>query len=696
MTSRDSAPDLDRDLASFLSDLGREPCVELVTLSGLTQPEIAALIDGRTDRPAADVRAMTGGNPLLTLELVATGPHPGPLAGLLERRFERLTADQRHVLDVATIIGAEFEADLIADATHQGVDSVLDALEAGEAAGIIANIPARPGRFAFLHELFRSSRYASLPSSQRLRHHHSVAAALNSRDDETVLPALAYHSYSAAPLGDPADAIELCRRAGQIAQRKLAYEEAVEQYRRALALLDLSSNTDKSTRLHLDIAVAVALGHTGDETARDQLHAAVETARRQGDHEALISASYALTVTGEPIDQGQQTDPRLIAAFQDALDALPPGPSQRRIRLLTALGGELMTLDLTRARELLREAIDSADTLGASYARAEALMTYRQTLMEPALTDEGRIVAEQLIGLGEQLDRPEFTRAGSARLVDIHAELGDLTSMRTLIENLERGHEHSRHPMFQLSRIAHRVTLNYLLGDLAAAEAGLDRFLAIGEQPGVDPFNFYAPNLLVIRIQQGRIAELVSLLEEAVANQPHHRAYAATLCSALARVRRIDDARHVLDTLAAVDYEMPHNLTWFVGNEQLVDGIDILADTSAGNVIRARLSPYAGRIVHFAVGASRPVDQLLAQLALIRDDPEEAIAAATRAISASRRRGTPTFLGRELVLLAAANRRQGDSADQLKPLIAEARELAERTGAHIIQDEIHRYGLTDA
>ena len=96
------------------------------------------------------------------------------------------------------------------------------------------------------------------------------------------------------------------------------------------------------------------------------------------------------------------------------------------------------------------------------------------------------------------------------------------------------------------------------------------------------------------------------------------------------------------------------------------------------------------------MGASRPVDQVLAQLALTSNDPDEAIATATRAINASRRRGTPAFLGRELVLLAAAKHRQGLAPDEFEPLIDEARDLAQRTGAHLIHQEITRYGLLHA
>lgn len=67
-----------------------------------------------------------------------------------------------------------------------------------------------------------------------------------------------------------------------------------------------------------------------------------------------------------------------------------------------------------------------------------------------------------------------------------------------------------------------------------------------------------------------------------------------------------------------------------------------------------------------------------------------------RAIAASRARNTPIFLGRELVLLATARRRAGAPEREIQPLVEEAQQIAGATGAHLIDQEIARYGLSPA
>ena len=69
LTSRDSAPDLDDALAGFLAELGRQPCVEVISLSALTEEDVARLLaEAGCGRPAEEVYATTGGNPLFALE----------------------------------------------------------------------------------------------------------------------------------------------------------------------------------------------------------------------------------------------------------------------------------------------------------------------------------------------------------------------------------------------------------------------------------------------------------------------------------------------------------------------------------------------------------------------------------------------------------------------------------------------------
>jgi hypothetical protein len=89
----------------------------------------------------------------------------------------------------------------------------------------------------------------------------------------------------------------------------------------------------------------------------------------------------------------------------------------------------------------------------------------------------------------------------------------------------------------------------------------------------------------------------------------------------------------------------------------------------------------------------RPFDQALAQAALATGDDAVAGAHAERAMFASRRNHTPAFLARELVFLAEAQRRLGASLQEVRPLVAEARTVAEPLGLSIVDIDIQRYGL---
>ena len=232
-----------------------------------------------------------------------------------------------------------------------------------------------------------------------------------------------------------------------------------------------------------------------------------------------------------------------------------------------------------------------------------------------------------------------------------------------------------------------------MAGDLVAAETAIEQLSTSVEASIFDSFEIYAPHLLVIRYQQGRIGELLPIIEQAAATQSYYRAYTAALVMALARAGRLDDATEALNRLAANDYDMPHNANWFVGTEVLADGVDILGSRAVAAVLQDRLAPFGGRIAHFIHGVSRPVDQALAQLMLTLGDLTGAADVATRAIDASRKRRTPVFLGRELVLLAAARHRAGRPTEHVQPLVDEAHHIAHATGAHLIDQEITRYGL---
>ena len=341
LTSRDSAPDLDDALAGFLAELGRQPCVEVISLSALTEEDVAGLLAGTgRGRPAEEVYAATGGNPLLALEAGGGDRRVNSVSSLLSARFDRLAPAEMELLDVAVVIGSEFHADLVAAAAGRDLGSVLEALESAEDAGLITADPREPLRFSFVHALFRTVRYDSMRASTRLRLHAAIAAVLRPRaDDERVLPLLAHHACAAAPLGHAEDAVMLARRAGHLARRRRGYDEAAEQYEQALAVLELVPSAASRLGLLLRVDLATALFDGGRPAGWPLLQAAIEEARQQADDEALANATIALSgITAGPAFGGR-VDHDMPRCSARRWTAFRPSRAALRARLLVGLSG---------------------------------------------------------------------------------------------------------------------------------------------------------------------------------------------------------------------------------------------------------------------------------------------------------------------------------------------------------------------
>ena len=355
-----------------------------------------------------------------------------------------------------------------------------------------------------------------------------------------MLPVLAHHAYAAAPLGHAEDAVMLARCAGHLARRRRGYDEAAEQYERALALLELIPSAAASRLgLLLRVDLATALFDGGRPAGWPLLQAAIDDTRQQADDEALANATVALSgITTGPF-RGERVDHDVAAMLSEALDRVPAEPSSLRARLLIGLSGHLPDEDLMGARELARAAIDMARELGDLSAVGDGLMTYRWSIWEPALTSERVAVGEELISLGRRLEDPKFTTGRLSQLLQVNREAGDLVAAVRVRAEIEVLSALRPHPVTQAIVITYHATERYLAGDLAAAEATAETLLDFGNEHGVDSWGLYSLIIGTIRSEQGRTVELLPLIEQAVAERPNQRGIVVPiLARALARAGR--------------------------------------------------------------------------------------------------------------------------------------------------------------
>jgi DNA-binding winged helix-turn-helix (wHTH) protein/tetratricopeptide (TPR) repeat protein len=190
---------------------------------------------------------------------------PKDLRRFIERQLDRLDPPEERLLEVASVVGADFSAAAVAagmGVPEGEVETLCHAIArrrqiiyAGGAEewpdGTVAS------RFAFQHALYREALYARLPAGRRVDLHRRVgdrlAQAHGSRADE-IAGELAMHFERGR---DVERAVRYLHTAGRVAGQRGAVHEAEAYFARALVLIAASS-TDRS-RVDLEADVRLAL-----------------------------------------------------------------------------------------------------------------------------------------------------------------------------------------------------------------------------------------------------------------------------------------------------------------------------------------------------------------------------------------------------------------------------------------------------
>ena len=698
VTTRDARPDLTEPVALLLADLGRLPMVETITLRGLSRPEVATLVAGLDSSGDPDrVHAETDGNPLFVREL-ATSRSEGigsSVAGILVRRYAHLEAADLALLDIASVIGTEFGADLLAVSASRPLAECLEALERVEAAGLVAALPGRLGHFVFAHALFRSARYDALTSARRLRLHCDVAEALARTPDGATIAELSRHACIAAPLGGAREAIEHACRAGDIAERALAPAEAADQYERALAVAALLDPPDPRLRIDLAIRLGEMLLRAGNPRHREVLRTAAAAARDEGDAARLALAAAGMLQYGL-MTSGLASDPELVAIAEEALSSLGTQRTAARARVQAALATELVHRDPAHSRTLIDDACGIANDLDDPFVLGQVLCSQRFAGHAPGDVEATLDNAARLIDIGHRTGDRTFTIAGLETRAAAHREAGDLVECDRAVAEYEALLGASELPHIRAFLALFRSGRAALAGDLVAAEHTARDVLALAKIGGFDPANWFGSALWTIRHHQRRLGRFTSFQRRAAREEPGLTSYLGAM-HAISQLHasRPTEAAAELERLATRGFdEVPRNFLWTVTMAMLCETAEMTEDAVAGELLFEALHPHAGRLAANMVLVFEPIDLALAQAALAAGNSEEAASWASRAAEASRRRRTPIFLARELVRVAAARQRMGADRDTIAPLVVEALDIADRTGAALIRHEAAHYGLS--
>jgi tetratricopeptide (TPR) repeat protein len=420
-------------LTQLKADVGRDFHVDGIALSGLDDDDVASMFDsmiGWSPPPqvARGLRSDTEGNPFFLQEVIAQLDETGIAADrermarghlvagelgvptrvrdFVARRMQRLSPEALEVLGVAAIVGTEFELGVLAVVLASDPDRLVDRLDEAVDARLIVEVPGRAGSYAFSHALFQGALHEWHGANRRASLHARVAEAIETLrpDDPTILSDLARH-YALTAGRYAAKVVHYGAAAGDRAFAQLAYEDAIEEYSRALDALPLVASADDRTRAGLLVHLGEAHSRVGDAAAaKSAFLAAAEQCVGEGSYDLLARAALGYGGTGKfgtIFDPFEVVNETLVGLLERAIEACPRSDETTRVRLLGWLAQSLYwSDDKERMLALSQEALDSARLIGDPSVIAHALHSRHVALWGPDHIPELRSAAEEMLALG--------------------------------------------------------------------------------------------------------------------------------------------------------------------------------------------------------------------------------------------------------------------------------------------------------
>ena len=612
------------ELTEALADLSRERAVHRISLGGLDRSGTARLLQATMGRAPGDelagrIHEETEGNPLFAAEigrlLSSDGweeggrlPIPHGVSDAIGRRLQRRSEECRSVLALASVAGREFDLGVLGHASGLGEDELFRALDEAAEARLVGAVPAVAGRLRFSHILVRDVLYEGLPPTRRLRLHRVMADALRTRYEGNLDPHLAElaHHYGEAGGGAADEAIEYAARAGDLASAQHAYEEAARHFSAALRTLGTAGRSDAQRECDLWLALGESLSRAGDDAnAKDALRRAADIAAEAGWPDRLARA--ALEYGGRFSWARASTDPELVPMLERALEALPEGAVEQRVKLLSRLAGALRDEPLRDRRvEIAESALELARRSGDPRTLALALEGHWVATEGPALTGKGIEVGRQLVALGAELGDKERAFAGHDFLLYGYWSVADRGGVDLEVEAVSRLADELGQPAQRWHADTSRAALALMEGRFGEAEEMIEQTFALGRT--AQSWNAAVSHrlgLFVLRRAQGRLAELEDTIRRSVREYPALFRFRCALAHLFALVGREREAREALDDVLSHDLAREYlDAEWIFAMNLLPDAVRFLEDEPAAARLHALLLPHEEHYAHAPVEAN--------------------------------------------------------------------------------------------
>jgi transcriptional regulator with AAA-type ATPase domain/tetratricopeptide (TPR) repeat protein len=364
---------------------------------------------------------------------------------LLTARIDRLPPEDRHLMQVASVVGKDVPFTLlqaVADLPDEALRRGLGHLQTAEFLYETRLVP--DPEYTFKHALTQQVAYDGLLAEQRCPLHAQVVAAIERTYPDRLAEHVEELAHHAVRGGLHEKAVGYFRQAGLRAMARAAYREAILHLEQALAALRRLPETRETTELTIDIRLDLrtALNPLGDQARMDELVREAEgLARRLGDQHRL----------------GR------IASFM-AQQCLVTGDYDEAVRL----GQEALAIARTRGDCSIE--VVATTFLGVTYA-ARGAFKDAITFLERNVALEGDLRFERFGATGIQ------SAFSGAKLADVLAQLGRFDEAIVHAEAAVRIAEGADHPLTLSWALFYLGRAHLCRGDFLRATRALERGL---------------------------------------------------------------------------------------------------------------------------------------------------------------------------------------------------------------------------